>query len=101
MADAALIVTTNGRAKIVTADQYPTRGRGGKGVKSWGELAPGEQIAAVEHVCTESTEDVIVLTARGMALRVKIAAIPTRSRTAGGVKLIDVAPGDRVVAVKV
>lgn len=101
MAHAALIVTTNGRAKLVTEDQYPTRGRGGKGVKTWGQLAPGEQIAAVEHVTTETTEDVLVITARGMALRVKVAAIPTRSRTAGGVKLMDVAPGDRVVAVKI
>lgn len=101
MAHAVLIVTTSGRAKLVTEDQYPTRGRGGKGVKTWGELAPGEQIATVEHVTTESTEDIIVFTARGMALRVKIAAIPTRSRAAGGVKLVDVAEGDRVVAVKV
>ena len=101
MAHAVLIVTSHGRAKLVEAEQYPPRGRGGKGVKTWGDLAVGEQIAAVEHVLTESTEDIIVVTAKGMALRVKIAAIPTRSRTAGGVKLIDVAEGDRVVDVKV
>lgn len=101
LADAALIVTANGRGKLVNPDDYPVRARGGKGVKTWGDTSESGPIAGVAHVHTECDEKVLLVTAHGQALMVKVDDIPMRSRAAGGVRLINLAPGDRVVSVTV
>lgn len=101
MADAALIVTKNGYGKIVDADDYPTRGRGGKGVRTFKAMDDGDALAAVEHVRTGEGQRVLIVTAQGMALMTEVDNVATRSRTAGGVKLIDVQEGDAVVGVVV
>ena len=82
----------------MNADDYPTRGRGGKGVKTFKELEAGDGIAAVEHVQTGVGQRVLIVTAKGMALMTEVDNVATRSRTAGGVKLMDLEEGDEVVA---
>ena len=56
-------------------------------------------VAATEHVVTGMGERVLITTAQGRAILTPVDAISERSRTAGGVKLIDVADGDQVVSV--
>ena len=97
MVDAVLIITKSGAGKIVNAEDYPTRGRGGKGVKTFKELGCGDDIAVVQHVKTGVGQRVLIATAKGMALMTEVDGATTRSRTAGGVKLIDLAEGDSVV----
>ena len=101
MADAALIVTEDGRGKLVSPDEYPVRRRGGKGVKTWGGMEGGMAIADVAHVQTEVDQKALIVTARGMAIMIRVDDVAKRSRTGGGVRLIDVAEGDRVVSVTV
>jgi len=101
MAEAALIVTKQGYGKLVDADDYPTRGRGGKGVRTFRDMEGQDAIAAVAHVQTGQGQRVLVVTANGMALMTEVDAISTRSRTAGGVKVMDVQDGDSIVAVVV
>ena len=101
MADAALIVTEDGRGKLVSPDEYPARRRGGKGVKTWSVLPEGAVIADVAHVQTEVDEKALIVTARGMAIKIRVDDVAKRSRTGGGVRLIDVAEGDKVVSVTV
>ena len=98
MADAALIVTKNGKGKLVSADDYPTRGRGGRGVRTIRRMEDGDTIAAVEHVQTGQGQRVLIVTAKGMALMTEVDNIGTRSLAAGGVKLINLQEGDEVVA---
>jgi DNA gyrase subunit A len=93
-----LIVTKRGHGKIVGAEDYPTRGRGGKGVRTFKALDGQDAVAAVAHVQTGSGQRVLIVTAGGMALMTEVDNIATRSRTAGGVKLMDVEEGDEVVA---
>ncbi|MFQ5808281.1 MAG: DNA gyrase C-terminal beta-propeller domain-containing protein [Armatimonadota bacterium] len=100
MADAGLIILADGRGKLVSPDEYPVRKRGGKGVKTWGKL-DGASIAAVAHVQTGVDQKALIVTARGMAIMIRVDDVAKRSRTGGGVRLINVAPGDRVVSVTV
>ena len=101
LADAVLIVTANGRGKLVNPDEYPVRGRGGKGVRSWGDMAESGPIAAVAHVHTQCDEKVLIVTAQGQALMLKVDDVAARSRSAGGVRVMERAPGDTVVSATV
>ncbi len=100
MADAALIVLSDGRGKLVSPDEYPVRNRGGKGVKTWGDLK-GARVAAVAHVQTGVDQKALIVTGGGQSILIRVDDVAKRSRTGGGVRLIDVAVGDRVVSVTV
>lgn len=100
MADAVLIVTKQGSGKVVEESQFPTKGKGGKGVAGF-KLAEGDAVAAAEHVDTGAGQRVLIVTAQGMALMTSVDDISTRSRSAGGVRVINVSEGDEVVAVLV
>ncbi|PIW16989.1 MAG: hypothetical protein COW34_05415, partial [Armatimonadetes bacterium CG17_big_fil_post_rev_8_21_14_2_50_66_6] len=63
MAEAALIVTKNGYGKIVGTDDYPTRGRGGKGVRTFKVLDGDDAVAAAAHVQTGMGQRVLIVTA--------------------------------------
>lgn len=101
MAEAVLIITTKGFGKIVDAEEFPAKGRGGKGVSGFKVTEDSGPVAAIEHVKTGKGQKVLVITAGGMALMTAVDDISTRSRTAGGVKVINVADDDAVVAVLV
>jgi DNA gyrase subunit A len=64
-------------------------------------MAESGPIAAVAHVHTLCDEKVLVITAQGQALMLKVDDIAARSRSAGGVRVIELAPGDKVVSVTV
>ncbi|HJN15677.1 MAG TPA: DNA gyrase C-terminal beta-propeller domain-containing protein [Armatimonadota bacterium] len=99
MANAVLVVTENGIGKVTCADQFQVRGRGGKGVTGFNVTEDSGEIAAAVGVTCGAGESVLILTAKGMALRISVDDITTRSRTAGGVKLITLADDDEVEAV--
>ena len=100
MAEAVLIVTKKGSGKVVEETQFPTKGRGGKGVSGF-KVGEGDAVAAAEHVRTGVGQRVLIVTSQGMALMTSVDDIAVRSRTAGGVKLMNVADGDKVAAVLV
>lgn len=100
MANAALIVTKKGKGKLVSAEDYPTRNRGGQGVRTM-KAMDDDAIAAVEHVQTGQGQRVLIVTAKGWALMTEVDNIATRSLRAGGVNLMKVREDDEVVAVVV
>ncbi len=99
MADAILIVTKNGYGKVVCPTQFSQQKRGGKGVIGYKVTADSGAVAATEHVVIGAGERVLITTAQGQAILTPVDDISERSRTAGGVKVIDVAEGDEVVSV--
>ena len=99
MPDMALIVTQNGFGKLVSPDEYPTRSRGGKGVINYKVTEESGPVVGVEHVETGTGQKVMIATAKGRALMTPVDGISTRSRSAGGVKLIGLEEGDTVVAI--
>jgi DNA gyrase subunit A len=101
MAEAVLVITAKGFGKVVEAAEFPAKGRGGKGVTGFKVTDDSGPIAAIEHVKTGAGAKVLVFTAKGMALMTSVDDISTRSRQAGGVKIMNVEDGDKVVAVLV
>lgn len=101
MAEAVLIITTKGYGKVVDADEFPAKGRGGKGVTGYKVTADSGTVAAAEHVKIGKGQKILVLTAAGAALMTAVDDIAVRSRSAGGVKIMNVADDDAVVAVLV
>ena len=100
MAEAVLFVTKKGLGKVCIETDFPTKNRGGKGIGGF-KLQEGDAIACIEHVKTEKKLRVLLVTAQGQCLMTSVDDIPVRSRTAGGVKLINVAEDDEVVNVLV
>lgn len=101
MAEAVLLITKNGYGKVVDAEEFPTKGRGTKGVSGYKVSDDSGPVVAAEHVKPGKGQRVLVITAKGMTLMTAVDDISTRSRTAGGVKVMNVEDGDEVVAVLV
>lgn len=99
MAEAVLIVTKKGFGKVVDETEFPTKGRGGRGVTGFKVTEDSGAVAAIEHVKTGAGQRVLVVTANGMALMTNVDDISSRSRSAGGVKVINVADDDEVAAI--
>ena len=100
MASMVLMVTAKGFGKLVDPADFRQQKRGGKGVTGYKVTEDSGPVAAVEHVKAGMGERVIICTAKGVAILTPVDDIPSRSRSAGGVKLIDVADDDAVVAVQ-
>jgi DNA gyrase subunit A len=101
MADAVLIVTTKGFGKVVDETEFPTKGRGGRGVAGFKVTEDSGAVAAIEHVKTGAGQRVLLVTAAGMALMTSVDDISVRSRSAGGVKVMNVADDDEIAGVLV
>ncbi len=101
MAEAVLIISKNGYGKVVDADEFPVKSRGTKGVTGYKVTDDSGPVAAIEHVQSGKGQRILVITAKGTALMTAVDDISTRSRQAGGVRVINVEEGDEVVAVLV
>lgn len=101
LANAVLVVTKNGMGKVTMIDQFQVRGRGGKGVTGFNVTPDSGPVVATVGVNAGMGQSVLLMTAQGMALRIKVDDITPRSRTAGGVKLMTLAEGDSIADVSV
>lgn len=97
MASMALVLTENGYGKLVSPDEFRSQKRGGGGVTGYKVTDDSGPVVAVVHVKTEQDEKVLIYTAQGKAIMTPVDDISERSRTAGGVKLVNLAEGDTVV----
>jgi DNA gyrase subunit A len=101
MAGAVLFVTDKGFGKIVEAAEFAAKSRGGKGVTGFKVTEDSGPIVCCEHVKTGGGQKVLITTAQGACLMTMVDDISVRSRTAGGVRLMNVAEGDAIVSVLV
>ena len=101
MADVVLLVTKNGFGKVVDPADFRQQARGGKGVTGYKVTDDSGPLAVALRVPLGQGERVLVVTAQGQAILTLVDDISTRSRTAGGVKIINLAEGDEVVSVAV
>jgi len=93
-----LCVTENGFGKRTPIEDFPTKGRGTKGVIAVRTSERnGEQIGAV-LVLPE--DEIMLITVGGTLVRTTVAEIPVLSRSAQGVKLIRVGEGERLAGVE-
>ncbi len=92
-----LTITANGSGKLSSSHDYPVRGRGGMGVTAMDKAMRGGQIVASFPV--ELDDQIMLATSKGQSIRVPVEGISFRSRSAGGVKVLDTRRGEEVVSV--
>ncbi len=94
-----LIVTANGYGKQTPLTEYPRKGRATGGVATIDQkaLATTGRIASARVVQKE--DDLTLITANGVTLRLKVKEVKQSGRATRGVRLITPQAGDRVVTV--
>lgn len=96
MASMALVITEAGYGKLVSPDEFREQKRGGGGVTGYKVTEDSGKVCAVVHVKTGESGRVLIYTEQGKAILTPVDDISERSRSAGGVKLINLAEGDKV-----
>ncbi len=92
-----LTVTENGFGKRSRAQEYRLQTRGGSGVINVKVTEKNGPVVGIKAVTDE--DQVLIITQKGILIRLKVKGIRETGRAAMGVKLIDLDPEDRVVAV--
>ncbi len=87
-----LTVSESGKGRRSRVDDYRIQRRGGMGVTNY----RAGQVAAVKMV--DETDDVILISFEGIIIRLHAADIGVQSRYGGGVRVMRMAEGDRVVS---
>jgi DNA gyrase subunit A len=92
-----LTATENGYGKRTPLDQYPAHGRGGQGVISIQTSDRNGAVVAAQLVWEE--DEVMLITTAGTLVRTRVSEISQLSRNTQGVRLINVAEGEKLVGV--
>ena len=93
-----LSVTENGYGKRSRVEDFPTKGRGTQGVIG---ISTSERNGAqVGAVLVRPDDEIMLITEGGTLIRTSVDQIPIVGRNAQGVKLINVAEGERLVCVE-
>jgi DNA gyrase subunit A len=92
-----LVATGGGFAKRTPAGQYPVKGRGGMGVLTARIVeARGELVGAL---MVDPDDEVFAITSSGGVIRTSAAEVKQSGRQTMGVRLMNLAAGDSVVAI--
>ncbi|MFZ0360505.1 MAG: DNA gyrase subunit A, partial [Terriglobales bacterium] len=91
-----LSVTENGYGKRTPADEYRLTNRGGKGVINVKTTERNGKVVGISQVSEKS--EVMLISQYGKIIRIESKFIRESGRSAQGVRLIHVEPGDRVAA---
>ncbi|MGZ7361288.1 DNA gyrase subunit A [Streptococcus pyogenes] len=90
-----LVITENGFGKRTSATDYPTKGRGGKGIKTANIIPKNGQLAGL--VTVDGTEDIMVITNKGVIIRTNVANISQTGRATLGVKIMKLDADAKIV----
>jgi len=91
-----LVVTANGFGKRTNLDEYRTQGRGGKGMMTIRPTKRNGPVSGIKVVHVE--EEVMIITAEGIIIRLSVKGISAMGRTTQGVTLMRMDENDSVVA---
>jgi DNA gyrase subunit A len=91
-----LTVTEHGYGKRTDLGEYRSQSRGGKGIITIQTTPRNGDVVAVLQVDPE--DDVMLVTAGAQVLRLSVATLRVIGRNTQGVRLIEMAQGDRVAA---
>ncbi|TAA68524.1 DNA gyrase subunit A [Streptococcus sp. LQJ-218] len=84
--DEVLIITEKGFGKRTVATEYPTKGRGGKGMKTAKITEKNGSLAGLMTV--KGDEDLMIITDTGVMIRTNVANISETGRSTMGVKVM-------------
>jgi len=92
-----LTLTSNGYGKRTTIDEYRLQSRGGKGIIDIKTTERNGPVVGVKFL--RGDEQVMLITEKGMIIRLNTAEISTIGRNTQGVRLIQLEEGDHLVSV--
>jgi DNA gyrase subunit A len=92
-----LTVTENGYGKRTPIDEYRVQSRGGKGLINIKTAGRNGRVVGVKFL--RGDEGVMLITEKGMIIRLNTADISTIGRNTQGVRLINLEDGDHLVSV--
>jgi DNA gyrase subunit A len=91
-----LVATGGGYAKRTPVDNYPVQGRGGRGVVTAKIVeARGELVGAL---MVQAGDEIFAITSAGGVIRTSAGEVKQSGRQTMGVRLMNLAAGDSVVA---
>jgi len=90
-----LVLSQNGFGKVSKAAQFPSHKRGGVGIKAAIVTAKTGPTMAVRSL-EEDTEEILIISSKGQAIRVGLKDIPVIGRTTQGVRIMRTAEDDKV-----
>ena len=89
-----LCVTEKGYGKLTNLAEYRTQGRGGKGIITIKTTSRNGSV--VQQRPVDESDEVMIITRKGIMIRTGVDGISTMSRNTQGVKLINLDAGDTV-----
>ena len=95
--DTLLVVSEKGFGKRTDISAYRRQNRGGKGIINMKITQKTGEVVALR--CCKETDEIMVLTAKGIMIRQKVSQIRKTGRATSGVRLIRLDEGDRVASV--
>jgi DNA gyrase subunit A len=94
-----LAITQFGYGKRTDVDEYRLQGRGGKGVKTINVTAKNGHLKKL--ISVQGNEDLLVVTDKGMIIRVPIDQIAQTKRATQGVRIINLLEGHEVATIAI
>ncbi len=91
------VITENGYGKRTKVEDYPTQHRGGMGVNTIKMTEKKGRLAAMKVI--DDSHEMMIVSEAGVVIRVKASDISELGRATQGVKVMNVADDDKVVAV--
>ena len=92
-----LSVCENGYGKRTEFSEYRTQNRGGSGVITIKTTARNGQVVGIKLV--DESKDLMVITEKGMAIRIRCEQIRSVGRNAQGVRLVKLDEADKIARV--
>jgi len=92
-----LVVSENGFGKRSNIGDYRITNRGGKGVKTINITDKTGKLIAIKNV--DDTNDLMIITQNGLAIRLPVSQLRIMGRAAQGVKLINLKDNDVIASV--
>ncbi|HJM04361.1 MAG TPA: DNA gyrase subunit A [Candidatus Saccharimonadaceae bacterium] len=90
-----LVISEQGYGKVTKASHFPAHKRGGVGIKAAIVTAKTGPIVAVRTLEAD-TEEILLISSKGQAIRVALKDIPVIGRTTQGVRIMRTGEGDKV-----
>jgi DNA gyrase subunit A len=92
-----LVVAENGMGKRSEVEDYRITNRGGKGVMAMNITDKTGKLVAIKEV--DDTNDVMIMTKKGITIRLSISDLRVLGRVTQGVRLINLDDGDEIASI--
>ena len=90
-----LVISEKGYGKVTKSSLFPAHKRGGVGIKAALVTAKTGPIVAVRCL-EEDTEEILLISSKGQAIRIGLKDVPALGRTTQGVRIMRTAEDDKV-----